>query len=65
MKVLGLESKKCRKLNFFWIIIPKHQESSLFLVEPEGGDFAADGMDVASSDGAHDEQADEDGDADA
>ena len=37
----------------------------LFLVEPEGGDLAADGADVAGGDGAHDEEADEDGDADA
>ena len=37
----------------------------LLLVEPERGDFLADGLDVANGDGAHDEQTDEDSHADA
>ena len=37
----------------------------LFLVEPEGGDLLADGVDVASGDGAHDDEADKDGNTDA
>lgn len=40
-------------------------DEGLFLVEPEGVDFVADGADVAGGDGAHDEQSDEDGDPDA
>lgn len=37
----------------------------LLLMEPEGGDFLADGVDVSGGDGAHDDEAHEDGHADA